>query len=195
MIMVTSMRNGRRKLSCRFGLLAGLLTVLASLFMLSAEAQQDDDNAYRLAIGDKLRVTVYGHEDLSGDFEIDAAGNISLSLAGDIGAVGETANSLEAAIIDALQPDYLKNPRISVEILTYRPFYIFGEVNSPGSYAYTNGMTVISAVAVAGGYTYRAKKSRIRIVRGSEQDKKEFEAAEGTLILPGDIIEVPERFF
>ena len=156
---------------------------------------QDDNDAYRLAVGDKVRITVYGHDDLSGEFEIDAAGNASLPLTGDIRAAGQTLNSFEAAIIDALRPDYLKNPRVSVELLTYRPFYIFGEVNAPGSYPYTTGMTVISAVAVAGGYTYRARKNRIRISRGSDEDRVELEADDSTVIQPGDIIEVPERFF
>ena len=150
---------------------------------------------YRLAAGDKLRVTVYGHEDLSGEFDVDAAGNISLPLIGDVAAVGSTVNELEAAITAELKPDYLKNPRVSAELLNYRPFYIFGEVKSPGSYEYTNGMTIISAVAVAGGFTYRARKNRIRIVRGSGEDQLELEANNDTPILPGDIIEVPERFF
>ena len=178
---------------CRWPALlsACLLACLAA----SVAWSQDDGDAYRLAVGDKVRITVFGHNDLSGEFEIDAAGNTSLPLTGDIRAAGETLNGFEAAIVDALRPDYLKNPRVSVELLTYRPFYIFGEVNAPGSYPYTTGMTVISAVAVAGGYTYRARKNRIRISRGSDEDRVELEADDSTMILPGDIIEVPERFF
>jgi protein involved in polysaccharide export with SLBB domain len=150
---------------------------------------------YRVSEGDKLRITIYGHEDLSGEFEIDAAGNVSLPLAGDIRATGGTANDLEAAIIDALQPDYLKNPRVSVELLDYRPFYIVGEVQSPGRYPFAGGMTVISAVAVAGGFTYRARKNRIRILRDKDNNQVELKADDDTLVQPGDVIEVPERFF
>lgn len=171
------------------GLSIGLLSVAASV------AEPAPDTSYRLSMGDKLKVTVYGHEDLSGKFAIDATGSVSLPLVGDIKAVGGTANELETAIIDALQPDYLKNPRVSVELIDYRPFYIFGEVKSPGSYPYANGMTVISAVAVAGGFTYRARKSRIRIVRGAAENQVELEVDDDTLIRPGDVIEVPERFF
>jgi len=94
-----------------------------------------------------------------------------------------------------LQPDFLKNPRVSAELLNYRPFYIFGEVKSPGGYPYTSGMTIISAVAVAGGFTYRARKNRIRIIRGSDDDQVELEGKDDTPIQPGDVIEVPERFF
>jgi polysaccharide export outer membrane protein len=152
-------------------------------------------SAYRLSAGDKLRVTVYGHEDLSGEFDVDATGDISLPLIGDVHAAGLTANELEMAITDQLRPDYLKNPRVSAELLDYRPFYIFGEVKSPGSYPYANGMTVISSIAVAGGFTYRARKNRIRIVRGTGDDRVKLEATDDTPILPGDVIEVPERFF
>jgi len=151
--------------------------------------------AYRLSAGDKLRVTVYGHEDLSGEFDVDPTGNVSLPLIGDVVAAGLTANEFEVAITNRLRPDYLKNPRVSTELLDYRPFYIFGEVKLPGSYSYTNGMTVISAVAVAGGFTYRARKNRIRIVRGTGNSQTELQADNDTPILPGDVIEVPERFF
>ena len=151
--------------------------------------------AYRFAIGDKIRVTVYGHEDLSGEFEIDATGRVSLPLIGDVAAAGSTTTEFEGAVINMLRPDYLRNPRVSAELLDYRPFYIFGEVKLPGSYSYTNGMTVISAVAVAGGFTYRARKNRIRIVRGSGDGQVELDANNDTPILPGDVIEVPERFF
>ena len=173
---------------CRF-------VLMGAIFLAASISAEQSDDAYHLSIGDKIRVTVYGHEDLSGEFEVDAAGNISLPLTGDIEAVGNTANSLETGIVDALRPDYLKNPRVSVELLDYRPFYIHGEVKSPGSYPYTSGTTVIRAVAVAGGFTYRARKNRIRILRGNADGQVELEATDATPIQPGDIIEVPERFF
>jgi len=180
-------------------MMAVLLLVATGSMTTSLQAQAPDNGAvevaYRLSIGDKLRITVYGHEDLSGEFDVDATGNLSLPLIGDVHATGLTANELEAEITNLLRPDYLKNPRVSAELLNYRPFYIFGEVKTPGSFPYANGMTVISAVAVAGGFTYRARKNRIRITRGDGDDKVEFDAQDDTLILPGDVIEVPERFF
>jgi len=171
--------------------------VLASIMPVMAQTSTTESGqvAYRLAVGDELRVTVYGHEDLSGEFDIDATGSVSLPLIGDVHAAGLTTTELEDTITALLQPDYLKNPRVSAELISYRPFYIFGEVKLPGSYPYTNGMTVISAVAVAGGFTYRARKNRIRIVRGSGTSQVELEADNDTPILPGDVIEIPERFF
>lgn len=183
-------RTLRQTISVSCGLLIFLFTITG----LTAD-EQTSDVEHQLSVGDKLRITVYGHEDLSGEFEINAAGNISLPLGGDVKATGGTASDLETAIIGALQPDYLKNPRVSAELLNYRPFYIFGEVKSPGSYPYANGMTVISAVAVAGGFTYRARKNRIRILRGKDDNQVELEADNDTPIQPGDVIEIPERFF
>jgi len=150
---------------------------------------------YRLAAGDQLRVSVYGHDDLSGEFEVDGNGQLSLPLIQDIVAANKTLNELELDIANALQPDYLKNPRVSVEILSYRPFYIVGEVNEPGSYPYVSGMTVINGVALAGGFTYRAQKSRIKIIRDTTTSKKEIEASANTEVMPGDVIEIGERFF
>jgi polysaccharide export outer membrane protein len=91
-----------------------------------------------------------------------------------------------------LQPDYLKNPQVSVEVLNYRPFYILGEVNQPGSYPYVNGMRIINAVALAGGYTYRADEDDLWVTRASGNRER---AGPTTQIFPGDVIEVPERFF
>ena len=150
---------------------------------------------YRLAAGDQLRVSVYGHDDLSGEFEVDGNGQLSLPLIQDIEATNKTLNELEIDIANALQPDYLKNPRVSVEILSYRPFYIVGEVNEPGSYPYVSGMTVINGVALAGGFTYRAQKNRIKIIRDTAESKREIEASANTEVLPGDVIEIGERFF
>ncbi len=150
---------------------------------------------YRLDSGDRVKVNVYGHEDLSGEFDIDGAGRLSLPLAESVIARGSSIEQLEAAIVDMLQPDYLRNPRVSVEVLNYRPFYIMGEVNEPGSYAYVEGMTVLNAIAVAGGFTYRARKSKIRVTRGADEKQESRVVETGTRVLPGDVIEVPERFF
>ncbi|HMB47646.1 MAG TPA: polysaccharide biosynthesis/export family protein [Afifellaceae bacterium] len=150
---------------------------------------------YKLGSGDQLRITVFGHEDLSGNFLVEGSGLVSLPLVGAVPLGGKTIIEAEATIIAALKPDYLKNPRVSVQVLNYRPFYIIGEVNSPGSYAYVSGMTVLEAVAIAGGFTYRAKEGEMTITRGSDDARREAEAVPETLVLPGDVIKVPERFF
>lgn len=170
-------------------------TALALLVAVAPFAQANESIDYRLSAGDTVRVTVYGHEDLSGEFEVDGAGRISLPLIRDITAEGQTLQELESSITDKLSPDYVKHPRVSTEVLNYRPFYIIGEVSEPGSYPFVNGMTVINAVAVAGGFTYRARKGRIRIVRESSDGAVTMEAANDTAVMPGDVIEVPERFF
>jgi len=153
------------------------------------------DAGYRLAAGDKVRVTVYGHADLSGEFEVDGGGRLSLPLIRDIDAAGLTVRELQEAIIAKLKPDYLREPQVSAEVLSYRPFYIIGEVQSPGSYPYVNGMTVINAVAVAGGFTYRANKKKVRVVRGVGQVQQKLDLPLGATVMPGDVIEIRERLF
>ena len=150
---------------------------------------------YELGAGDKVKVTVFGHNDLSGRFLVGGNGDVALPLIGKVAANGLTVSELEARIVKALKPDYLKNPRVSVEVLNYRPFYIIGEVKKPGSYAYVSGMTVVNAIALAGGYTYRARENRIYVTRATDPKNVKHPADHDTQILPGDVIEVPERFF
>lgn len=158
----------------------------------AAGSAAGDAGDYRLGTGDAVRVTVFGHEDLSGEFEVAGSGRVSLPLVGEVQAGGLTVRQLERAIVEVLQPDYLKNPRVAVEVLNYRPFYILGEVNQPGSYAYVNGMRVINAVALAGGFTYRADEDDLWITRAGGTREK---ASQTTIVRPGDVVEVPERFF
>ena len=163
-----------------------------SLAALAVDATPEN---YRVAAGDILRISVYGHEDLSGEFRVDDSGQLSLPLIQDVEAEGKSLNELEVIITNKLKPDYLKNPKVGVEILNYRPFYIVGEVNEPGSYPYVSGMKVINAVALAGGFTYRAQKSDIKIIREQAENKEEIEAKPNTVVMPGDVIEIGERFF
>ncbi|HXV24232.1 MAG TPA: polysaccharide biosynthesis/export family protein [Alphaproteobacteria bacterium] len=150
---------------------------------------------YTLGTGDRVRVTVFGELDLSGEFEIDSTGKISMPLVGDVKIGGLPPREAEKSIAQSLAQGYLANPRVNVEVLNYRPFYIIGEVNTPGSYPYVNGMSVLTAVALAGGYTYRAREDRVVITRATDPERREVRAAPETLVLPGDIIKVPERFF
>jgi polysaccharide export outer membrane protein len=157
-------------------------------------ARAATDEAYRLGPGDKIKVTVFGHEDLSGEFELDATGSVALPLIQAVPAGGLTPGELTKEIASRLEPEYLRNPRVSVEVLTYRPFYIYGEVMRPGSYPYVNGMTVYNAIALAGGFSYRARTSTVRL-RRAEGDKSALDVPLETVVRPGDVIEVRERFF
>lgn len=179
------------------GLLVGGPLVLVSNRAAAAGGgpASDDISAYTLGSGDKVRVTVFGHEDLSGEFEVDGSGNVSLPLIRNIKAEGLTVRQLEQTIAERLSPDYLLNPSVSVEVLNYRPFYIYGEVTKPGSYPFVSGMTVVNAVAMAGGFTYRARTSSVRIVRANDPQRKQITADKDTPVMPGDVIEVPERYF
>lgn len=155
---------------------------------------KDANIDYRLGSGDKLRVIVFGEPDLSGEFDVSGSGKVALPLIGQVDAAGRTLSEFEAAVIGKLMEGYLNNPRVSVEVMNYRPFYIYGEVGSPGQYPYTNGMTVLNAIAVAGGYTYRANTNQIYITRGDGAEQA-YPASQAVKVLPGDVVRVPERFF
>lgn len=149
---------------------------------------------YTLGSGDRIKVTVFRHEDLSGEFQLDGNGNFALPLIGEIKASGVTARELEQRIAARLKDGYLVDPQVGVEVTNYRPFYILGEVTRPGQYPYVSGMTAIEAVTIAGGFTYRARQGGVLLKRGGAN-------AAGVLvpptqpILPGDIVEVQERYF
>ena len=117
-----------------------------------------------------------------------------MPLIGEVSSQGLTLRQLEAAIIDKLKPNYLKNPRVSAEVINYRPFYIIGEVKNPGTYPYVSGMRVVNAIAIAGGFTYRARKKEMLITRARGNGKPE-RVRPGTHVLPGDVVAVPERYF
>lgn len=149
---------------------------------------------YRLGTGDKLKVTVFGEDDASAEYEIDATGAISVRLLGRIVVKGMTVSEVERRLVDEYRSrGFFRNPRISIELINLRPFFILGEVEKRGSYPYINGLTVAQAVAIAGGYTYRASRSRITIQRAGAA--KEEPVSEDAPVYPGDIVRVPERFF
>jgi polysaccharide export outer membrane protein len=160
-----------------------------------AAAAKPTDPGYHLGTGDQLRITVYNETDLSGDYSVDDGGFVRLPLIGQIKAQGLTLVDLEKAIEGKFAAGYLKSPRVSAQITTYRPFYIIGEVNKPGQYSYVNGMNIVTAVALAGGYTYRADDSSVYIRRNGSSEEESDPADETTKIQPGDIIRVSERFF
>jgi len=172
-----------------------LAAIMALTFAGAALAQDPIADTYRLGSGDRLRVTVFGEADLGGEYVVDDAGAVRLPLIGEVDALGVTIPQFEAAIIEKLSDGFLRTPRVSVEVINYRPFYILGEVNSPGQYTYVAGMNILNAVALAGGYTYRANETRVFIRRGGSEEEQPLPANEQTTVLPGDIIRVAERFF
>lgn len=151
--------------------------------------------APRLQGGDKIRVTVFGEDKLTGEFEIDPGGFVSLPLAGTIRAVGLTKTELEQDLSKRFKSDYLRNPKVTVDIATFLPFYVLGEVEKPGEYPFKSGMNVMSAIAVAGGNTYRASKTQVLIQRSGERGLREYPLSSTIPVQPGDLIRVPERYF
>jgi polysaccharide export outer membrane protein len=150
---------------------------------------------YTLGTGDQLRVIVFGEADLSGQFGVDDSGHIRLPLIGQVMASGRTVHQFEADVAAKLAQGYLKDPRVSIEIINYRPFSIIGEVNKPGEYPFATGMNVLNAVALAGGFTYRAREGEVFVRHGGSTEEEEVEVGAEAKVQPGDIIRVKERFF
>jgi protein involved in polysaccharide export with SLBB domain len=176
-------------------LLSLVLVAGTPAFAQAVAAANSDAAAYRLGAGDKVRVTVYNEDTLSGEYEVDGSGNLSLQLIGAISAAGKSVPEVISAIQDKLKDGYMKNPSVAVEVLNYRPFYVLGEVKEPGKYPYVSGMTVLNAIALAGGHTYRGKKGRAFVIRADDPARKEVRLEDNALIMPGDIVRVPERVF
>jgi protein involved in polysaccharide export with SLBB domain len=169
-----------------------LLAFLSCLFFSSSSFA----NEYLLGSGDKLRLNVFGEQDLSGEFEINGAGFISLPLLGQIPAKDYTTSDLEKIISAMLAEGYLVDPKVSIEVINFRPFFILGEVNQPGQYPYVSDLSVVNAVAMAGGYTARASKSSVLIKRTNpDGTTEELTAKENDRVQPNDVITVEERFF
>jgi polysaccharide export outer membrane protein len=145
--------------------------------------------------GEKIRITVFNEPTLSGDYDIDPSGDVSLPLAGTVRAVGLTQPDFERALAKKFRSEYLKNPKVTVTILQFRPIYVVGEVEKQGELAYKSGLNALTAIALAGGGTYRANRNYVLIQHFGETGMKEYPQSSGTLILPGDLIRVPERYF
>jgi polysaccharide export outer membrane protein len=146
---------------------------------------------YRLGVGDRVKIVVFGQADLTNETEVDATGKIAMALIGDIQAVGRTAREVETEIRTRLDKDFLVNPKVSVLIVAYRPITILGQVKNPGRYPYSAGMDIRQAVALAGGYDRRGSTSSATIYRNNQ----ELEVPPETKVQPGDTIEIPRRFF
>ena len=163
----------------------------------AAEAAPGSGDEYTLAPGDKIRVIVFGEETLTGEYVITSGGNLSFPLIGNLRATDKTVEQLQVAVAAALNDGYVNNPRVSIQVISFRPFYILGEVSRPGEYPVSTGLTVQQAIASAGGYTYRANLKRVYIKRANATDERLYDVRTNTniVIRAGDTIRVSERHF
>ena len=152
--------------------------------------------SYHLGAGDRVRVTVFNEPALTGEYNITPGGALAFPLIGVVNAGGRTIDVVQQELAARLGEGYVNDPRMSVEVLTYRPFYILGEVNRPGEYSYASGMTVEQAIARAGGFTYRANEKTVFLRRqtGAGESAVPLRSAQ-VAVLPGDTIRVGERYF
>jgi polysaccharide export outer membrane protein len=151
---------------------------------------------YRLGAEDQIRIITYGQDQLTGEFRVNDRGNVALPLLGPVPAAGLTTNQLEKSIEQRLrEKKVLLDPSVSVDILAYRPIFILGEVAKPGQYPYQPGMTVLTAVAIAGGFTYRAQTGYASILRTVDHHTVEGRVPRGAAVRPGDVITIFERYF
>ena len=153
------------------------------------------DTSYHLDAGDRLRVVVYGQEGLTNTYAIDAGGSITIPLIGSVPARGRTPAGLAAEIAAKLRAGFIRDPSVAVEIEAYRPFFILGEVAAPGQYPYVPNMTVESAVAIAGGFSPRARRDRVTVTHTDASGTARYIVPPGTSISPGDTVLVGERWF
>jgi len=152
--------------------------------------------AYHLAPGDRLRITVFGEERLSGEYSLTPAGNVAFPLIGLVKADGKSVEEVQALITARLAAGYVNDPRVSAEVIVFRPYYILGEVNRPGAFPFAVGLTLDQAVASAGGFTYRANHRRAFLRRADDPREHMVDLRLGPVsIAPGDTIRIGERYF
>lgn len=175
------------------------ISVLALFFFWSLFSCAQEGNLsmsqYQLGSGDRINISVFGQDDLSMEIRLPDVGTINYPFLGELKLVGMTAAEVESLIYDGLLGDYLVNPSVSVSIVEYRPFFIDGEVKRPGGYPYQPGLSVNKAAALAGGYTERANKDKITIVRETDGQQFEFSVSVTDMLQPGDIVTINQRFF
>lgn len=150
---------------------------------------------YKLGAGDKIRMTVYNEPTLSGEFSVSADGALSLPLLGDVQAIGKSPAEVATLVQTRLADGYLREPKVSIEVTAYRPFFILGEVSAPGQYPYASGLTVLNAVATAQGFTPRASRKVVYIRRSGATTEETYRLTPDLIVRPGDTIRVGERYF
>src|ERR1041385_4132799 len=154
-----------------------------------------EDGPYTLDSGDKLRIVVFGQDTLSNNYTVDAQGHINMPLIGSVPARGMTTAQLSAAIASRLKQSFIRDPSVAVDIEVYRPFFVLGEVAFPGQYPYVPNMTVENAIAIAGGFTPRAYRDKVKVTRQVQGAPSRFMLPLRYPLRPGDTIEVAERWF
>lgn len=161
----------------------------------SPSSTADVGGDYQLGSADRVRVIVFNEPSLSGEFVVNANGALSMPLIGDVMARGRTTGQVAGAIADLLRGGYVLEPRVSIDVLTFRPFYILGEVNKAGEYPYSSGLTVDAAVALAGGFTYRASRKKVTIRHMADEKAQKVDLTPDLKVLPGDTIRIGERYW
>lgn len=176
-------------------LAAAMLVGCSSYRPAPAAFHEEIDKPYLLGAGDRIRVTVFEQADLTNTYSVDQSGYISFPLVGVIAARGHSAKQVEAQIADKLRQGYLRDPDVSVEVDRYRPIFVMGEVGAAGQYSYVPGMTVYTAIAVAGGFTPRANQGNVDITRAINGKVMTGRVVTSDPLLPGDTVYVRERLF
>ncbi len=156
---------------------------------------QGFNEVYTLGAGDKIRMSVFNEQQLNGEFTVSADGEISLPLIGNVPVGGKPIDAVSREVQAKLADGYLLDPRVTMEVVTYRPFFILGEVRSPGQYPYLSGLTAMNAIATAQGFTPRARKRTVLIRRFGDQYEQEYVLTPDLRVLPGDTLRLTERFF
>ncbi len=158
-------------------------------------ASSAEPEGYDLGVGDHVRITVFNEPTLSGEFAVNANGKVSLPLVGDIDAGGKSATDVAAAVQGALADGYLKHPQVSAEVVTFRPFFVLGEVKGPGQYPYVTGLTAYNAIATAQGFSPRAERKSVFIRPAGSTGEKVYKLTPDLRVLPGDTLRIGERYF
>lgn len=171
---------------------SGLVSILVLLFVLTGQSQAD---SYRLGPSDEISIVVFGEDDLTMDIRISEAGTISYPFLGEVSVKGQTVQWIKNYITKELKGDYLIDPRVVVSIRDYRKFYVNGEVKAPGGYSFIPGMTVRKAVSLAGGFTERADRGKIFVIREGRPTEDQDKISVDERVNPGDILTVEESFF
>lgn len=174
---------------------AGLATCVAAAHAQSPASADGESEEYRLGAGDQLRITVFGEDALTGAYVVNARGRVAFPLLGEIEAGGLTLGELTEAMTRDLGARFLVNPNVSIEVANYRPFFILGEVQNPGTYPYATNLTVMNAVATAGGFTYRANTRRVWIKHADQTQERAYRLTPTMLVRPGDTVRIAERIF
>jgi len=170
------------------------VSLLAQVLLAAVPLQAEDE--YRLNAGDTIRIHVYGEEDLSfPQILIGPNGRISYPFLGELQVAGETVTTLQQQLVDGLRPDYLIDPRVSVAIVRYRPFFVNGEVKQPGGLEFQPGLTLRKAISLAGGFTERANSKEVLVITDDDPDRVEKPVGLDYKVQPGDIITVQDTFF